>query len=301
MKNMMRILCVAIVLMLSCTALAAVPTQDRQGNAISVPDEVVKIISLAPASTQVLEALGLLDQVIAVDTQSPSYVEGLDALPQFDMMTPDVEQIAALEADIVFTSGMSYLDGNPFEALTNMGVCVAEIPSSSSIQAIEEDILFIAACVNKEAEGQAIVDEMQGKIDALAAIGAQIEDKKTVLFEISALPYIYSFGQNTFLNEILDIIGAENVFAAQDGWISVTEEDALAANPDVILTSVNYIEDPVGEIKSRAGWDAVKAVANEDVYYIDNGASSLPNQHVVDAMIEMALAIYPDAYAEYAE
>ena len=42
-------------------------------------------------------------------------------------------------------------------------------------------------------------------------------------------------------------------------------------------------------------------MANGDVYYIDNGASSLPNHHIVDALIEMAVAVYPDAYAEYAE
>ena len=40
-------------------------------------------------------------------------------------------------------------------------------------------------------EGQALVDEMNATIDEIAAIGATIEDKKTVLFEISALPSIY--------------------------------------------------------------------------------------------------------------
>lgn len=151
-----------------------------------------------------------------------------------------------------------------------------------------------------EAEGQAIADEMQGKIDALAAIGTGITDKKTVLFEISALPYIYSFGSGTFLHEMIELLGAKNVLGDQFSWISVTEESAVAANPDVILTSVNYIEDSVGEILSRPGWNNVTAVANKDVYYIDNGASSLPNHHIVDAMIEMALALYPEAYASYA-
>ena len=41
-----------------------------------------------------LETLGLLDRLVAVDTYSPMYVSGLDSLPQFDMMNPDIEQIA---------------------------------------------------------------------------------------------------------------------------------------------------------------------------------------------------------------
>ena len=303
MKHLTKLLCalVALALALSCAALAEAPTEDRAGNAIAVPAEVESIVSLAPSITQVVEALGLTGKLVGVDTQSPLYVEGLDALPQFDMMAPDVEQIAALEPDVVFASGISYLDGDPFAALEGMGICVVDIPSSTSIAAVGEDVLFTAQCLSMADEGQALVDEMNAKIDEIAAIGATIEDKKTVLFEISALPSIYSFGAGTFLDEMIAIIGAENVFAAQEGWIAVNEEDAVAANPDVILTSVNYIDDPVGEILARPGWEAVTAVTNQDVHYIDNGASSLPNQHIVDALIEMAVAVYPDAYAEYAE
>ena len=303
MKTALRLLCTLLALTLLATvpALAELPTEDRAGNAITVPAEITRIISLAPSTTQVLEALGALDSLVAVDNQTPMYVDGTSELPQFDMMAPDVEQIAALEPDVVFASGLSYLDGNPFAALTEMGVCVVDIPSSASIADIEDDIRFIAACLGKDAEGEAIVDEMSASIDAIAAIGATIEDKKTVLFEISALPYIYSFGAGTFLDEMITLIGAENVFGDQAGWLAVNEEDAVAANPDVILTNVNYIEDSVGEILSREGWDVVTAVANADVHYIDNGASSLPNQHIVDALIEMAVAVYPEAYADYAE
>lgn len=303
MKNLFRILSAVLALALLTVgcAFAEVPTEDRAGNAITVPAELNKVISLAPSTSQVLEALGLLDRLVAVDTYTPQYIPSTSELPQFDMMTPDVEQIAALEPDIVFTSGMSYLDGNPFAALTEMGVCVVDIPSSASIADIEKDILFIADCFGMNADGQAIVDEMQGRIDEIAAIGATITEQKTVFFEISALPYLYSFGTGTFLDEMITLIGAKNVLADQQGWVSVTEEDAVAANPDVILTSVNYVDDAVGEILSREGWQDVTAVANQDVYYIDNGASSLPNQHVVDALVEMAKAIYPDAYADIAE
>ena len=303
MKTALRLLCTLLALTLLATvpALAELPTEDRAGNAITVPAEITRIISLAPSTTQVLEALGALDSLVAVDNQTPMYVDGTSELPQFDMMAPDVEQIAALEPDVVFASGLSYLDGNPFAALTEMGVCVVDIPSSASIADVEDDIRFIAACLGKDAEGEAIVNEMSASIDAIAAIGATIEDKKTVLFEISALPYIYSFGAGTFLDEMITLIGAENVFGDQAGWLAVSEEDAVAANPDVILTNVNYIEDSVGEILSREGWDVVTAVANADVHYIDNGASSLPNQHIIDALIEMAVAVYPEAYADYAE
>lgn len=278
-----------------------VPTHDRAGAPISVPAKVERVISLAPATTQIIETIGLKDMLIAVDTQTPLYVEGLSELPQFDMMSPDIEQIAMLEPDIVFTSGMSYVADNPFKALIDMGICVIEIPTSNSIEAVKEDIVFTAACLGKKAEGEALAQSMQAKIDEVAAIGATITDKKTVLFEIACLPSIYSFGDGTFLDEMIELIGAENVLGDQSGWLAVTEESAVAANPDVILTNVNYIEDSIGEIMARSGWENVTAVANGAVYYIDNGKSSLANHYIIDALIEMAVAIYPEEYAAFAE
>ncbi len=139
---------------------------------------------------------------------------------------------------------------------------------------------------------------MQERIDAIAAIGSTIEEEKTVMFEIAALPTIYSFGKNTFLHEMIELIGAKNVFENEEGWISVNEEAAISENPDVILTSVNYIEDAVGEILAREGWENMKAIQNQDVYYIDNGKSSLSNHHIVEALEEMAQVVYPEKYAE---
>lgn len=300
---MKRIVSLALVLMFvfPALALAEVPVRDRAGSPISIPANVEKVVSLAPATTQIIETLGMMDKLVAVDTQTPLYVEGTSGLLQFDMMAPDIEQIAMLEPDVVFTSGMSYVEDNPFKALVDMGICVIEIPSSNSIEAVKQDVVFTAACLGMEAEGQAMADAMQAKVDEIAAIGATITEKKTVLFEIACLPYIYSFGEGTFLDEMIGLIGAENVLGDQVSWLSVTEESAVAANPDVILTSVNYIEDPIGEILSRPGWESVTAVANGDVHYIDNGRSSLPNHYIIDALVEMAVAIYPEAYATFAE
>ena len=95
---------------------------------------------------------------------------------------------------------------------------------------------------------------------------------------------------------MIEIIGGDNVLADQEGWLSVSEESVIVLNPDIVLTNVNYIEAPVDEIKSRDGWDAVSAVTNEDVYYIDNKLSSLPDQNIITALKQMAEAVYPDLY-----
>ena len=95
------------------------------------------------------------------------------------------------------------------------------------------------------------------------------------------------------------IIAAESdlrlVGEANDGNEAV--KFARELNPDVILTSTDYIEDPIGEILSREGWGDVTAVANKAVYPISSQTSNQPNQHIVEALVDMAVAVYPEAYA----
>lgn len=301
MKNTSRFIALALALMLLTGSLAlaenAQPTLDRAGNEIVLPEEINRVVSLAPSTTQLLIDLGLQDKLVAVDTYSAMYYEEVADLLQYDMMTPDNEALALLEPDVIFVTGMSFAHGeNPFQPLIDLGACVAVLPSSYSIEDIRLDIAFIADVMDVEEEGAAIIAEMDETIEAVKAIGETIEDKKTVLFEISALPYIYGPGDHTYLDEMIELIGAVNVLDGQDDWVFVSEEAALAMNPDVILTSTDYIEDPIGEILSREGWDSVTAVAEKAVYPISSQTSNQPNQHIVEALVDMARAVYPEAY-----
>ena len=76
----------------------------------------------------------------------------------------------------------------------------------------------------------------------------------------------------------------------------MSEETVIADNPDVILTSVTYIENPTEEILSRTGWENITAISEKAVYSIDPNTSSQPNHHIVEALEEMATAVYPDFF-----
>ena len=143
-----------------------------------------------------------------------------------------------------------------------------------------------------------IVEDMKKEVEDIRAIGEKITDKKKVYFEIGSIPTLFSFGKDTFLNEMIQIIGAENIFGNEDSWISPTPEAVIDANPDVILTNVpdtNGVSS-VDEIKSREGWDSLNAIKEGQVYIIDKNASSRPSQNVIKALKEMAKAVYPNEY-----
>lgn len=274
------------------------PATDPSGAEVNIPDEIGSVVVLAPSIAETLVALGCGDLIVGYDAQSVG-LAGLPAdVPTFDMMQPDMEQLAALKPDVLFVSNMTLYDQtNPYQQLIDLGVCVLCVPTANSIAAIQEDIAFIAAAMGKTAEGDTLIADMQAELDRIAAIGATVTEKKSVYFEIGAAPSMYSFGSGVFLNEMIELIGAENVLADQEGWLAVEAETIVAADPDVILTNVNYIDDPVAEILGRSGWKGMSAVKDQQVFYIDNMASSLSNHNIVKALDQMAKAVYPDLFA----
>ena len=274
-------------------------TMDRAGAPITLPTKVERIVSMAPSTTEILIDLGVADKIIAADTNTQK--DGLlkQNIPYFDMMKPDAEKLIALKPDVVFISGMSNAKGNtPFSPLIDAGICVVNIPSSSSIEAIYLDIAYIAAVVKHEGNGAKIIANMKKEIEAVRKKGASIaqDKKKTVYFEIGAAPYMYSLGTGTFINEMIEIIGAQNILADQKSWIAVSDEMVLAKDPDVILTNVNYIPNPIDEIMARSGWASLKAVKSKKVFGIDTNSSSRPNHNIIKALKEMAKAVYPEIY-----
>ena len=271
---------------------------DREGNEVVIPDNIERIVSTAPSNTEIIVELGLSDKLVCVDTYSLG-IEGLsEGIENMDFTAPDAEAIVELDPDIIVASGYNKSGSadDPFKAISDAGIAVVYVPSSESIEGIYEDITFIADTLNVSEKGEAIVAQMKEKVEEISAIGKTITEKKKVYFEIGPAPTLYSIGNETFVNEMIELIGAENIFKNEIAWISPTEEAVIDANPDVILTNVNYLENPTAEITSRDGWEHITAVENQAVYYIDADASSRPTPNIVKALEEMASAIYPDEY-----
>jgi len=273
-------------------------TVDREGNPIEIPAIIDAVVSIGPSNTEILVALGLSDKIVATDSYSEGIPEISPGIAYLDMLFPDGEQIISLGPDVIFVTGMGKetTGDSPLSLIGATGICVLFIPSSSSIEGIKEDIRFIAAVMGEQAKGESIVSEMEGAIDAVMAVGRTVTEKKSVYFEISAAPWMYSFGTGVFLNEMIEMLGATNIFADQEEWLAVADEVILAADPDVILTSVDYIDDPVGEIMARPGWGGITAVREGAVHRIDTNASNRPSHNIVKALLEMARAVYPDRY-----
>lgn len=299
MKKILVVLMTLSMFILSgCSSQGDRMVTDREGTEVNIPTKIEKIISTAPSNTEVLIELGLGNKLVAIDKYSTD-IEGVNTgLVEIDFSNPDAETIIGLEPDIVIASGHNKTGSteNPFKAISDAGIPVVYIPSSDSIEGIYKDIEFIAEVVNEEDKGQAIIEDMKVKVEEIKSISDKIGEEKTVYFEISPAPNLFSFGKSTFLNEMIEIIGAKNIFAGEEGWISPSDESVINANPDVIITNASYIENATEEIKSRDAWENITAVKENAVYLVDKNASSRSSHKVIIALEEMAKAIYPEYY-----
>ncbi|MDG6126970.1 ABC transporter substrate-binding protein [Lactococcus formosensis] len=271
-----------------------------QGEKIKVPNSIQRVVSLSPAVTQIIDDLGQKDKLIAVDTQSPKYVSGLEKVQQTDLMNLDFEKIMALKPELLFVSDLTMFQSeDKIKKLQDKGTAVVVLPTEKNFKEIESNICLVATALNQKEKGEQLAGQLEKDITAFREQATRIKQKKRVLFEIAASPEIYSMGKDTYVNEMIETIGAENVMAKETGAIKVSEEAAIMSNPDVILTNVEYVPDPIHDILKMKGWEEVEAVKNKTVYSIDNEKSSLPNQHIVQAMREMAKAVYPDEFKNF--
>jgi iron complex transport system substrate-binding protein len=297
---MNKILIIAVVTFFvsACTGKGGKEIIDRSGRQVKLNGTINRVVSTAPSNTEIITDLGMAHKLVAIDIHSVNVTGIPEGLPLLDFFYPDAEVIINLEPDIIIANGHNPTGTgeDPFRLLREMGIPVVYIPMSKSIDDIYKDIAFIAGLLQAQKKGEEVIDLMKVQIAEISQKAALIDIKKTVYFEISAAPDMFTFGKDSYLNDMIFVIGARNIFE-NDNWIvSPGAESIIERNPDVILTNVNYIPDPIGEIKSRPGFEHINAVINNCVYQIDTDSSVRPSTRIILALRQMSQAVYPELY-----
>ena len=303
----MRIVKILIIALLALSVFACKGDKgrelmDRSGRTVVIKGPVNRIVSTAPSNTEIIADIGQAGRLVAIDVHSAN-VTGIPAnLPLLDFFYPDAEAIISLEPDLLIASGHNPTGTgeDPFKLLSEMGIAVVYISMSKSVEEIYRDIEFVADLLDAKKEGERLIASMREQVrqiaDNVSRKTAHYENRPSVYFELSAPPYMMAFGKNSFIDDMIAIIGARNIFGDEDWLVMPGAEAVIERNPDVILTSVNYIDDPIAEIKERPGFNHINAVINNRVYQIDNDSSSRPSSRIILALQQMSFAVYPDIY-----
>jgi len=289
---------IVVILFAGCSGAKGREIIDRSGRTVIIKNPINRVISTAPSNTEIITDLGMAHLLVAIDVHSVNITGVPAGLPLLDFFYPDAEVIITLEPDLIIASGHNPTGTgeDPFKLLRDMGIPVVYISMSKSIEEIYKDIEFVAGLLQAEKKGEELIRTTRAQVQEIMQKTIHVENKKTVYFEISAPPYMMTFGKDSFVDDMITAIGARNIFGNDDWLVMPGAESIIDRNPDVILTNVNYIDDPIGEIKSRPGFNHINAIINDHVYEIDNDSSSRPSARIILAMRQMSQAVYPDLY-----
>ena len=264
----------------------AITVIDMAGRTVTLDKPAERVIVLTASTCEIVYALGAGGTVVGRGEYCDWPAEALKKPSVASGSETNIEQIIALKPDLVLMAIMSQTP-EQVKQLEAAGI-KAYASSADDIAGTYESILQIGKLLGKDAEAQAIISSMKKTFDELAAKKV----RGTVYFEVSPLEYgLWTAGKGTFMNEVAELIGLENIFADLNGWAEVSEEQVLKRNPDYIVTVGMYFGEgltPTAEIMSRTPWQNVTAVKKNQILNLSNNELSRPGPRLAEG----ALALY---------
>lgn len=267
---------------------------DAVGNEVKLDEAPDAIISMIPSNTEILFELGLAEEVVGV-TDYDNYPEKAATKEKIGAFEFNIEKMTALQPDLILAHESSWSSAEAgLQVLKDSGVPIFVVGNAMSFEETYGTIEAIGMVTGKADEAATVVEEMKAQVEAIATKLEGVEETKSVFIESSGDPEIYTAGQGTLMQELLDHINAENSVADQEGWLLMNGEEIISRNPDVIVLTYSYVENAVDAVKARPGFDQITAVQQDAVIQVNEDIVTRPGPRLALALEELAKAVYPE-------
>lgn len=263
-----------------------VTVTDMLGRKITLDAPAERVVALTASCCEILYAIGCGDTLVGRGTYCNYPAEVLEIAEVASGAETNVEQIIALAPDVILMSDMAQSE-EQIAQLEAAGVHVV-VTDASNIAETYDSIRLIGQLMGKADKADELIGGMESTFNALREkVQSENGDAKySVYFEVSPLEWgLWAAGTNTFMDEVAQLLGLENIFADVDGWGSVSEEQVLSRNPDYIVTISMYFGEgptPTEEILGRVGWENVPAVQNSAILNLQNDELSRPGPRLAE-------------------
>lgn len=272
---------------------------DDEGTTVEIAEEPQRIVSLTPATTEILFALGAGPRVVATtdfDDYPPEAVE----LPDVASFTAvDVEAIVGLESDLVIAGGNFF---NPPEAISRLRsldipVLVVYAPDLSGVL---HDIELIGTAVGLADVAIEMTDTMQAGFDDVSEATASLTFPRT-FYELDATSAIYTAADGSFVEQMISLAGGDPITTGSPTDFAISLENLIAADPELILLGDAAYGVTAEQVAARTGWNIMTAVKTDAIRPVNDLIVTRPGPRLVEGLRELALAIHPDLVLPPAE
>jgi iron complex transport system substrate-binding protein len=262
---------------------------DDEGTQITIPSEPRRIVSLTPAATEILFAIGAGDRVAAkVEDITPWPPEAADLPIVATFQGVQVEKIVELNADLAIAGGVAFTDPEAVAQLRRLGIPVIVVYADSTAGAFR-DIELIGDAVGEGAAARDLTASMGAAFDQVEAATAGLP-KPRVFYEIDATSKIYTPAEGSVYAEVLRLAGSEPLLT--DTSYEISLEEIVEFDPEIILLG-NPFATP-DQVRERPGWSGIGAVRNGRIIPVNDTIITRPGPRLVDGLRELARALHPD-------
>lgn len=262
---------------------------DSLGNQIQLDETPQRIVSLSPAITEILFAIGLDEEIVGTTDYCDYPEAALDKPKVGGFNTLNIELIVQAEPDIIFIA--SGVQAEYRDAFNKYGFKTF-ILDAQNIDQVVENIELAGLILDRQDQAKAVADDIRLRKDYVMEKTAGLE-RPLVFFEVWDEPLL-SAGPETFIADILETVSAIN-FAhdAKSDYPQINLELILDRDPDFYI-AVNHKNNlPLNE---RPGFESLKAVKNKNYFRIEDDYVTLPGPRIIIGLEEVANFIHPHAF-----
>jgi iron complex transport system substrate-binding protein len=289
MKRLLQtLILVALALHFALPCPASRILTDETGRSVTVPDHPHRIICLVPSVTDSIFSLGAADDVAAISDYVKYPAEALKRPSVGSISNPSMETILSLHPDLVL-GVPQFTQRSVLDQIQNLGIPVFLV-DPHGIAGILHSILSLGKAANRESQATALVARLNLRI---AAVRASVQGKPVIkVFAPVSYDPVITIGKGAFITEIIEAAGGESITAdiAQE-WPQISMEAVVARAPQALLLvrggSIN-----LDILKHRPGWNALPAVRERRVYFVDNRVE-FPSPVAIDALEDLAKQFHP--------
>lgn len=240
--------------------------------------DVRRVVSLAPAITDLVFALGAGDRLVG-RTRWDTYPPEALAVPSIgDGLMPNVEAIAARRPDLVLFYATP-ANTRALEQLANLGIATRELAFDRLADVITA-VQTLGAQLGRAREADSVASALEAWLTAPKPGAA-----RRVAFVIADAPLI-TIGSGSYLSELVERAGAANVFDdLQQPSPLIGLETLAARDPDALIAFGNPDEPP--QFLGRPEWQAVRAARERRVVMIEGAHFSYPSVRAPQAAREL--------------
>ena len=286
-----RVIAALLVVLLSgCEKQQSVvsPQTDDFGDAIVARARPQRIVSLNPATTDLVFALGAGDRLVG-RTHWDLYPAEAAAVPDLGSgIRPNVEAVLGARPDLV----LLYASNDNRAAATDLRTAGVNTLSLKidSIAEFHRAAVLIAKVLGDSARGVIVSDSVRRTLQMVKDATAS-RKKPTVFWHIWDAPLI-TIARGSYMHELIEIAGARNIYddlGEPSPMVSI--EDVLRRNPDYIITGPEGAE----KIRKDPRWSEAPAVKANRILVADTTLVGRPSVRLGEAAVSLARLLHPGA------